>query len=177
MLYEDSLWDYEGSDRYEKLSDRSEELIQEYKTELQERRDIFYIESKSLTELQIPGKFLYIFEGCTGVQTLNAKDVAVVSDKEIVLLTKFVGEEREIQPGACNKLEVQIYADDPSSIKVVISSLDIEIPAIIYKSLRDQIHSEIVLTEVVCKEGLVLLLKTNDGSPCMCKRIQRIQTN
>ena len=169
MLFEDELWNYEGSDRYEKLSARSAELIQEHETELQQKREVFFVESKSLTELQIPGTFLFKFKGCTGDQTINAKDISVVSDKESVLLTKFVGEIREIPPGICNELEIQIRADDPSSIKVVISSLDIEIPAIIYKSPREQIHSGIAPTEVVCKEGFELLLKTSDGSPACVK--------
>ena len=92
MLFEDSLWDYDGSDRYEKLSERSVELTQEREAELKQRRETFYIQSKSVTELQIPGTFLFKFEGCTGDQTINANDISVVSDKETVLLVKFVGE-------------------------------------------------------------------------------------
>ena len=129
MLYEDSIWDYEGSDRYEKLSQRSTELIQETEMKLKQRRANTTLESKSLTELQIPGTFLFKFQGCTGDQTINASDISVVSDMETVLLTKFVADERVILPGTCNLLEVQIKADDPSSIKVVIPSLDIEVSA------------------------------------------------
>jgi len=183
MLFEDELWNYEGSDRYEKLSERSEELVQEHEVELQQRRDVFYIEPKSLTELEIPGTFLFIFEGCIGEQTINAEDITIVSDTETVLLTKFVGEEREILPGVCNKLETQIRADDPNSIKVVISSLNIEVPAKldvstietevneleIIKSPKSQTNSGIAPTEVVCKQGFKLLLKTTDGSPACVK--------
>jgi hypothetical protein len=146
MLFEDSLWDYDGSDRYEKLSERSAELTQERETELKQRREKFYIESKSVTELQIPGTFLFKFEGCTGDQTINANDISVVSDKETVLLTKFVGEEREIPPGICNKLEVQIRADDPSSIKVVISSLEVEVPAKLDEPTTKVEPSEVSIT-------------------------------
>jgi len=112
MLYEDSLWDYEGSDRYEKLSDKSVELTQEREAELIEKRGNFYIESKSVTELQIPGTFLFKFAGCTGNQTIDLNDVSVVSDKETVLLAKFG--DREIPPGVCSTLEIQIRADDPN---------------------------------------------------------------
>jgi hypothetical protein len=129
MLYEDSMWKYDGSDKYEKLTQRSAELIQEHETKLKQTRENFYINSRSVTELQIPGTFLFKFEGCTGDQTINASDISVVSDRETVLLTKFVAEERTILPGSCNLLEVQIRADDPSSLKVEISSLDIEVPA------------------------------------------------
>ena len=129
MLYEGALWDYDGSDRYEKLSERSAELIQEREMELKQSSDIFYVDSKSLTELQIPGTFLFKFKGCTGDQTINVEDISVVSDKESILLVKFAGEEREIQPGVCNELEMQIRADDPSSIKIVIPSLDVEVSA------------------------------------------------
>ena len=128
MLYEDSLWDYQGSDRYEKLSDRSLILTQEREAELKQKRENFYVKFKSLTELQIPGTFLFKFEGCTGDLTINANDISIVSDKETVPFTTFANQEREIPPGVCNLLEIQIRADDPNSIKVVISSLDIEIP-------------------------------------------------
>ncbi len=129
MLFEDSLWDYDGSDRYEKLSERSAELTQERETELNQSRENFLITPISVTELQIPGTFLFKFEGCTGDQTIKASDISVVSDKETVLLTKFAGEEREIPPGVCNILEIQIRANDPSSIKVVVSSLEVEVSA------------------------------------------------
>jgi hypothetical protein len=127
MLYEDSLWDYEDSDRYEKLSERSTELIQEQETKLKQSRENFYVNPKSLTELQIPGTFLFKFEGCTGDQTINARDISVESDKETVLLTKFVGEEREIPPGVCNELEIQIRADDPQTIRVMIFDQSVEL--------------------------------------------------
>jgi len=192
MLYEDPLWDYEDSDRYEKLSERSVELVQEREAELKQSRENFYIESKSVTELEIPGTFLFKFEGCTGDQTINLNDVSVVSDKETVLVTKFANEEREVQPGVCNTLEIQIRADDPASIKVVISSLDIEVPVKldeqiaqvvtvedtldlhdesqkIYKSPRAQVRDGIESNEVVCKEGFNLLLKKSDGSPACVK--------
>jgi len=184
MLYDDSLWDYDGSDRYEKLSDRSVELTQEREAELNQSRENFYIDHKSLTELQIPGSFLFKFVGCSGDQTINLNDVSVVSDKETVLLAKFAVKEREILPGVCNNLEIQIRADDPSSIKVVIESLDVEVYAnfdkpitddnmldqpdklqIISKSPRAQVQDGIVPNEVVCKDGYKLLLKTSNGSP------------
>jgi len=185
MLYEDSLWNYDGSDRYEKLSERSAELTQERETELKQRRDNFYINLRSVTELQIPGTFLFNFEGCTGDKTINASDISVVSDKETVLLTKFVGKERTLLPGSCNLLEVQIRADDPSSIKVVISSLDIEIPVkldesinevepseivelqVIHKSPRAQLHSGIAPTEVTCNENFVLMVRESGSAVCL----------
>ncbi len=185
MLYGDSLWDYDGSDRYDKLSQLSAELTQERETELKQSRENFYINSRSVTELQIPGTFLFEFEGCSGDQTINASDISVVSDKETVLLTKFVAEERTILPGSCNLLEVQIRADDPSSIKVVISSLDIEVPAkidesttepepievaelqVIQKSPRAQMHSGIAPSEVACKENFVLMVRESGSAACL----------
>ena len=68
MLFDDFLWDYDGSDRYERLSERSAELTQERETKLKQEGQKFYIESKSVTELQIPGTFLFEFEGCSGDQ-------------------------------------------------------------------------------------------------------------
>jgi len=184
MLYDDSLWDYDGSDRYEKLSDRSVELTQEREAELNQSRENFYIDSKSLTELEIPGSFLFKFVGCSGTQTINVKDIAIVSDKETLSLTKFAVEEREILPGVCNNLEIQIRADDPSSIKVVIESLDVEVYTNFDKPITDdkmldqpdklqitsksphaQVQDGVVPNEVVCKDGYKLLLKTSNGSP------------
>jgi len=185
MLYEDSLWNYDGSDRYEKLSERSTELTQERETGLNQSRENFYINSRSVTELQIPGTFLFEFEGCSGDQTINASDISVVSDKETVLLAKFVAVERTIPPGSCNLLEVQIRADDPSSIKVVISSLDVEVPAkidepttdlelvvvdelpIITKSPKSQMLSGIAPSEVVCKENFVLMIRESGNPACL----------
>ena len=182
MLYEDSLWNYDGLDRYEKLSERSSELTQERETELKQSRENFYINPRSVTELQIPGTFLFEFEGCTGDQTINAGDISIVSDKETVLLTKFVGEERTILPGSCNLLETQIRADDPSSIKVVVSSLEVpvkleesikevdtskivELPTI--QSPRAQMHSGIVPTDVACKENFVLMVRESGSAACL----------
>ena len=152
MLYEDSLWDYQGSDRYEKLSDRSLILTQEREAELKQKRENFYVKFKSLTELQIPGTFLFKFEGCTGDLTINANDISIVSDKETVPFTTFANQEREIPPGVCNLLEIQIRADDPNSIKVVISSLDIEIPV----KLDEQV-TEVTPIEVSIPSKVLIL--------------------
>ena len=143
MLYEDSLWDYEGSDRYEILSERSFELIQEREAELKQSRENFYIESKSLTELEIPGTFLFIFEGCTGSQTINVNEVYLVSDIETVPFTTFENQEREIPPGVCNIIERQIRADDPNSIKVVIPSLGVEVSTKLDEQIADVITIEV----------------------------------
>gem|GEM_PF-5468580 len=183
MLYEDSLWNYDGSDRYEKLSERSAELIQDRETEVKQSRENFYINPRSVTELQIPGTFLFKFEGCTGDQTIIADDISVVSDKETVLLTKFVADKRIILPGTCNLLEVQIRADDPSSIKVVISSLEVPVKLdesikevepskvdelqTIHKSPLAQMHSGIAASEVACKENFVLMVRESGSAACL----------
>jgi len=80
---------------------------------------------------------------------------------------------------------VQIRADDPSSIKVVISSLDIEVPAkldesinevepnevdelqIIHKSPRAQMNSGIAPTEVACRENFVLMVRESGSPACL----------
>jgi len=171
MLFEDELWNYEGSDRYEKLSERSEELVQEHETELKQSRENFYINPRSVTELQIPGTFLFEFDGCSGDQTINASDISIVSDKETVLLTKFVGEERTILPGSCNLLEVQIRADDPSSIDVIISGLEVSVEFeelhTIHKSPRAQMNSGIAPTNVDCNENFVLMVRESGSAACL----------
>ena len=182
MLFEDELWGDDGLDRYEKLSERSAELVQEHETELKQSRENFYVESKSVIELEIPGTFLFIFEGCTGDQTIDVNDISVVSDKETVSLTQFADAKREILPGTCNQLEIRIHADDPSSIKVVISSLDIEVPAkidesiidievdesqIIYKSPKSQMDSGIAVEDIICKSDLTLMIRASGGAACV----------
>ena len=148
LLFEDSLWDYDGTDRYEKLSERSAELTQERETERKQKRENFHITPISVTELQIPGTFLFKFEGCSGDQTIKANDVSVVSDKETVLLTKFAAEEREIPSGVCNILEIQIGAYDPSSIKVVVSSLDVEVSAKLDESTTESARIEVSIPSI-----------------------------
>ena len=178
MLFEDSLWNYESSDRYDRLSERSAELTQERESELKQTRGVFYIETKSLIELQIPGTFLFKFNGCTGDQHIDAADISVVSDRESVLLTKFVGETREIPPGVCNVLETQIRANDPNSIKIVIPSLDVEIPAKIVESKdkmetmeisspRKQMQEGVAAQDVVCKSGLALMIRSSGNAACV----------
>ena len=126
---------------------------------------------------------MFEFEGCTGDQTINASDISVVSDKESILLTKFAGEERTILPGSCNLLEVQIRADDPTSIKVVISGLEapikleesikqvepsqVEELQIIHKSPLAQMHSGIAASEVACKENFVLMVRESGSAACL----------
>ena len=152
MLYEDSLWDYDGSDRYELLSDRSAILTQEREAELKQSRENFYIESKSLTELEIPGTFLLIFEGCTGSQTVNLNEVYLISDIETVPITTFANTEREISPGVCNLIERQIRADDPNSIKVVIPSLGLEVST----KLDEQIAEATIIDVSVPSKSIIV---------------------
>ncbi len=143
MLYDDSIWNYEGSDRYEILSEKSVILTLEREEELKQSRENFYIESKSLTELEIPGTFLFIFEGCTGSQTVNLNEVYLVSDIETIPFTTFANEEREIPPGVCGLLERQVRADDPNSIKVVIPSLGFEVSTKIDEQITDVVTIEV----------------------------------
>jgi hypothetical protein len=143
MLYEDPIWDYEGSDRNDILSERSIKLVEDHEAQLKQSHETFYIESKSLIELEIPGTFLFKFTGCTGDQTIIAKDMFVVSDKETVPITTFANLEREIPPGVCGKVERQIRADDPGSVKVVISNLDVEIDAKIDEPVTKPEHQDL----------------------------------
>lgn len=60
-------------------------------------------------------------------------------------------------------MEISVKIDG-SKKKIGVDELQM-----IYKSPRAQIHSGIAPTEVVCKEGFELLLKTNDGNPACVK--------
>lgn len=129
MLFEDPLWNYDGEDRYEKLSAKSEEYVTEWETAEAQKNKIFLIDPISTIEQQIPGTFLFKFKGCTGDQSIELGEIVVASDIEVVQLSKNRELQRVVPPGVCNILEIQIRAGEPSSIRVLIPSLDVDVQA------------------------------------------------
>jgi len=81
------------------------------------------IKPKSLIYLQ-DNAYLLIFEGCTGSEPISVDEIKIVSDAETLLLVEYV-EGRVIPPQECRFLEVQIQAEDPNSIIIVVESLGI----------------------------------------------------
>jgi hypothetical protein len=142
MLFEDPIWDYDGMDRYEKLSEKSAEYVTEMETASAQRKKSFFIDPISVIELKIPGSFLFTFKGCTGDQFVNIEEAVVVSDKEVVQLSKYKAIKRVVPPGVCNILEVQIKADDPNSIRVLIPSLSVDVEAKIEESKKNTQQTE-----------------------------------
>ena len=82
------------------------------------------IDPKSLIYLQ-DNTYLLIFEGCTGSEPISADEIKIVSDTETLLLVQHAEKGRVIQPEECVVLEVQIKAEDPSSIMFVSEILGI----------------------------------------------------
>ena len=119
---------------------------------------------------------IYSFEGCTRDEFVNVENAVAASDTEVLSLVHPKREGNILPPGICMVFDIKILAEDPSSIKIVLPMMSIENmldqqdeSQIIQKSPRAQVRSGIASTEVVCKEGFELLLKTNDGSPACVK--------
>jgi len=81
------------------------------------------IKPKSLIHLR-DNVYLLIFEGCTDSEPISLDEIKIVSDTETFLLVEYV-EGRVIPPQECRFLQVQIQAEDPHSITIVVESLGI----------------------------------------------------
>ena len=174
MLYEDPIWETEGDDRYEKLSDRLATLVTMREAErIQDKSQAMFLDITSITELQIEGTYLVLFNGCTGHDYLSLDDIVVASDTETVSAAPPGAEGRILSPGKCGTAEIQIRADDPDSISVVVPSMSIEkvmaMGGFEIMSPRHQMMEGTALNEVVCKEGLELMKKTSDRTAACVK--------
>jgi len=174
MLFEDPIWETEGDDRYEKLSDRLSTLVNMREAErIQDKSQAMFLDITSITELQIEGTYLVMFDGCTGHDYLSLDDILVASDVETVTAAPPGAEGRILSPGKCGTAEIQIRADDPDSISVVVPSMSIEkvmaSGGFKIMSPRHQMMEGTALNEVVCKEGLELMKKTSDGTAACVK--------
>lgn len=179
LLYNDSVWENDEDDRYEKLNQVLPELREQKEEirreeirkaqismptitpmamgELQTKRGFF-------TESQIPGKYVFLFEGCA-VEVVNLDDMVVASDKEVVLVFPPGVIGVTLPAGKCLEFEVQIHADDPNTIRPI----PLGMMNIIKMSPRAQMENGIPASEVTCKQGLDLILKSRDGSAACVK--------
>jgi len=174
MLYEDPIWETEGDDRYEKLSDRLATLVTMREAErIQDKSQVMFLDIESITELQIEGTYLVEFQGCSGPKYLMLDDIVVSSDTETVSAAPPGAEGRIISPGRCGTAEIQIRADDPDSITVVVPSMAIEkvmaMGGFTLMSPMAQMEHGTDANAVVCKEGLQLMKKTSDGTAACVK--------
>jgi len=175
MLYEDPIWDIQGTDRYEQLSDRFRalQLESDYLAKQIPTTGIS-LTKKSVVETQREGVYLVTFEACTGNKFVELKDVFIASDKEVQSVIPPEIANRIIKPGICRVVEYHISADDPESIRITIpsmavSSLEMKHTMDTMKkgphmSPRAQMIQGVPADEVVCKEGLQLMKKSRDGS-------------
>jgi len=175
MLFDDPVWETEGDDRYDKLSDRLSILVTLREAErIQDRSQVMFIDIKSITESRIEGTYIVMFEGCSGNNYVNMDDIVISSDTE-VLQAVIPGTEvsRVISPGKCGSAEFQIRADSPDSIKVMVTSMAIEqvmaAGGFTLMSPRDQMEHGTDAIAVVCNEGLQLMMKSSDGSAACVK--------
>jgi len=178
MLFEDPIWETEGEDRYEKLSQRLVEIKQALKEQEEMLSKPITIRSLSVIETEEQGLYLYTFEGCSGSHSVNVDDAVVASDTEVFSLVSEKREGNVIPPGLCRVLDIKIRADDPDSIRVMIPSMAMEnamgqlmgngmgehMKKGPHMSPRAQMKQGVPADEVVCKEGLQLMQKMRDGS-------------
>jgi len=175
MLFDDPVWETEGDDRYDKLSDRLSLLINLREAErIQDRSQVMFIDIKSITESRIEGTYLVMFEGCSGSKYVSLEDIVITSDTETMkAVTPGTEGSRVISPGRCGTGEFQIRADNPDSIKVMVTSMAIEqvmaAGGFTLMSPRDQMEHGTDAIAVVCNEGLQLMLKSSDGSSACFK--------
>lgn len=175
LLYNDSVWENDEDDRYEKLNQILPELREQKEEvrkaqismptmtpiamgELQTKRAFF-------TESQIPGKYVFLFEGCGVEEEVNLDDIMVASDKEVVLVFPPGVLGGTLTAGNCREFEVKILADDPNTIR----SIPLGVMSITKMSPRAQMANGIPASEVTCNEGLDLILKSRDGSAACVK--------
>jgi len=168
MLYNDPVWETEGDDRYEKLSDKLSTLVTMREAErIQEKSQVMFLDVISILELQIEGSYLVKFEGCSGNKHLSLGDIVITSDAETVSAAPPGAESRIISPGRCGTAEIQIRADNPDSITVVVPSMAIEkvmaMGGFTLMSPIAQMEHGTDANAVVCKEGLQLMIKSSNG--------------
>jgi len=177
MLFEDPIWETEGEDRYEKLSQRLVEMKQVLKEQEEMLSKPITIRTLSAIETE-EGLYLYTFEGCSGSHSVNVDDAVVASDTEVFSLVSEKREGNVIPPGLCRVLDIKIRAHDPDSIRVMIPSMAMEnamgqpmgngmgehMKKGPHMSPRAQMKQGTPADEVVCKEGLQLMQKMRDGS-------------
>ncbi len=174
MLYNDPVWETEGDDRYEKLSDKLSTLVNMREAErIQEKSQAMFLDIISIIELQIEGTYLVTFEGCSGHKYLSIDDIVIASDAETLMAAPPGAEGRVISPGKCGSAEIQIRADNPDSISVVMPSMAIEkvmaMGGFTVMSPMAQMEHGTDANAVVCKEGLQLMIKSSNGSASCVK--------
>jgi len=181
LLYHDPVWENDDDNRYEKLNQTLLELREQKEearkaqismpttmkpmtmAELQIKRTFF-------TELEIQGKYIFTFEGCAGEEPVYLDYVMVASDKEVVPAFPPGVKGGSLAADTCLELEVQIHADDPNTITPAALGMEMKMEMSSAKmSPRAQMAQGIPASEVTCKEGLDLILKSRDGSAACVK--------
>ena len=156
LLFEDPIWETQELGRYELLSQRLAEL----KLQQMEQKAMIYkpvtIRPLSVLELETEGLYLFTFEGCSGDSFVNVDDAVAVSDTEVISLVQEKRNGNIIHAGFCQVFDIKIIAEDPDSIRVLI--LDLMSPIA-------QIQHDVPIDQVVCREGLQLLIKNHGETP------------
>jgi len=177
MLFEDPIWETEGEDRYEILSQRLMEIKQSLKEQEEMLSKPITIRTLSTIELE-QGLYLYTFEGCSGSHSVNVDDAVIASDVEVFSLISEKREGNVIPPEFCRVMDIKIKADNPDTIRVMIPSMAMEnamdqpmehgmkeqMKKGPHMSPRAQMKHGTPADEVVCNEGLQLMQKVRDSS-------------
>ena len=114
-LYKDSVWQYQGEDRVDKINGKFIELNQPLK---EERAKLSYTPSvKIISKFDIgQGKFDVKFNACAGDERIDKAKILVKSDIEAVQL----GTSKDIPENSCRTYVTQLHANNPENIKITI---------------------------------------------------------
>jgi len=116
MLFDDPIWDHQGADRYEKLSEQLSNLVDERIP----KQVLMTIEPHLILKLSIPQTYLISYNACTLDRSVRASALIVASDTEFVSTIGVSEYNFVIPPNYCNVHEVNISASDPNTIRQLI---------------------------------------------------------
>jgi len=191
LLYDDQIWQYEGEDRYDKLSFRLTELRENLdETRSKQIESMPEFTTRYVTESELPGKFIYVFEVCAKNDSINANNIVVASDKDIIPAVRFP-DEFIIRSDTCEEFEVEIAASDSNLIRVhnlneerevnlsktIVPEINMDESKniISIKSPREQVKSGVDFEDVKCMPGFELIMKNSDDSPACVSPVTKIK--
>jgi len=116
MLFDDPIWDHQGADRYDKLSEQLSNLVDERIP----KQVLMTIEPHIILKISTLQTYLISYDACTLDRAVRASALIVASDTEFVSTIGVSESNLVIPPNYCNVHEVNISASDPNTIRQLI---------------------------------------------------------
>ena len=118
LLYNDSVWNYSGSDRIDVLSDRLEEINKELDSSiiqmLEDKEFEVSINKISVVPTSSINEYVFFFEVCSSQYYAQISGITVTSDID----SKNITMDHQLEPRTCLKQVVQISSSNPATIKI-----------------------------------------------------------